>query len=127
MEYTATQVQAMVRDMDHSKKRWRHLRLTDAEGYRARLKDENKVLFDMFPSLWEMHTEDKLDETFFKMLTLKRRIERGELTNEQASAMIGQQLFNRYVKPTVDASTPAPPPPMSYESFYRESTRDGDA
>lgn len=126
MEYTATQVQSMVREMDQSKKRWRHLKLTDVEGYRSRLKKENKVLYDSFPSLWEMHTEDKLDETFFKMLQLKRRIERGELTNEQASAMVGQQLFNRYVKPTIDSNSPPPPRPMSYESFYNESTSGGD-
>lgn len=42
-----------------------------------------------------MHADDKLDETFFRMLQLKRQIERGELTQEQASAAMGQQLFQR--------------------------------
>ena len=119
-EYTATQVQAMVREMDHSKKRWRHLKARKPEEYRGHLQAENKGLYDTFPSLWEMHMEDKLDETFFQMLQLKRRIEKGELTNEQASGLMGQQLFNRYVKPVVDSNSPAPAKPMSYEEFYRQ-------
>ena len=119
-EYTATQVQAMVREMDHSKKRWRHLKARKLEEYRGHLQAENKVLYEVFPSLWEMHADDKLDETFFQMLQLKRRIEKGELTNEQASGVMGQQLFNRYVKPVVDSNSPAPAKPMSYEEFYRQ-------
>jgi len=119
-DYTATQVQAMVREMDHSKKRWRHLKSRKPDEYKSHLQSENKVLYEVFPSLWEMHSEDKLDETFFQMLQLKRRIEKGDLTNEQASALMGQQLFNRFVKPTVDASSPAPPKPMSYEDYYKQ-------
>lgn len=119
-EYTATQVQAMVREMDHSKKRWRHLKARKPDEYRTHLQAENKVLYDAFPSLWEMHMEEKLDETFFQMLQLKRKIEKGELTNEQASGIMGQQLFNRYVKPVVDSNTPAPAKQMSYEEFYRQ-------
>ncbi len=41
------------------------------------------------------HAEDELDSTFFEMLQLKRRIERGEVTMEQASQLMGQQLFGR--------------------------------
>lgn len=119
-EYTATQVQAMVREMDHSKKRWNHLKTRNPEEYSTRLQNENKILYNMFPSLWEMHKDDKLDETFFQMLQLKRKIERGQLTNEQASAQMGQTLFNRYVKPTVDSNTPAPTQAMSYEEYYRQ-------
>ena len=119
-EYTATQVQAMVREMDHSKKRWRHIKTRKPDEYKGHLQAENKVLYETFPSLWEMHVEDKLDETFFQMLQLKRRIEKGELTNEQASGLMGQQLFNRYVKPVVDSNSPAPAQPMSYEEFYRQ-------
>lgn len=119
-EYTATQVQAMVREMDHSKKRWRHLKSRKPDEYKGHLQSENKVLYSDFPSLWEMHADDKLDETFFQMLQLKRRIEKGELTNEQASGIMGQQLFNRYVKPVVDSNTPAPAKPMSYEDYYKQ-------
>jgi uncharacterized short protein YbdD (DUF466 family) len=54
------------------------------------------------------------------MLNLKRKIEKGELTPEQASAMIGKQLFNQFVPHTI--SNTAPPTRMSYEEFYRNST-----
>jgi hypothetical protein len=119
MEYTSTQIQAMVRNMDHSKRRWASLK-SDLPKYREKLEKENKVLYEVFPSLWEMHIEDKLDEKFFKMLVFKRRIERGEITVEQASAAIGQVLFQEYVKPVVDATSPTPPPPMSYEEYYKQ-------
>ena len=120
MDYTATQVQALVREMDQSKKRWNRLRTRKPDEYRAKLQAENKVLYEVFPSLFEMHADDKLDATFFNMLQLKRRIEKGELTTEQASAQMGQQLFNRFVKPAVDSNTPPSAPPMSYEDYYRQ-------
>ena len=122
MEYTSNQIQAMVRNMDHSKRRWASLK-SDLPKYREKLEKENKVLYEVFPSLWEMHIEGKLDEKFFKMLVFKRRIERGEITAEQASAAIGQVLFQEYVKPVVDATTPAAPPPMSYEDYYKNGNK----
>lgn len=120
MEYSATQIQAMVREMDHSKKRWRHIKKRDPEQYRAHLVAENPKLEKDFPSIFEKHLEDGLDATFFEMLQLKRKMERGELTAEQASAQMGQQLFGRYVKPVVDPLTPPPPKPMSYADYYRQ-------
>jgi hypothetical protein len=120
MEYTSTQIQAMVHNMDHSKRRWASLK-SDLPKYREKLEKENKVLFELFPSLWEMHLEDKLDEKFFKMLAMKRRIEKGEITAEQASAAIGQVLFQEYVKPIVDSTSPAPT--MSYEDYYKNGNK----
>ena len=120
MEYSATQIQALVREMDHSKKRWKHLKKRDAAQYRAHLMSENPKLEKDFPSIFEKHLEDGLDATFFEMLMLKRKIERGEMTSEQASALMGQQLFGRYVKPVVDSNTPAPPKPLSYAEYYRQ-------
>jgi hypothetical protein len=52
------------------------------------------------------------------MLQLKRKIERGEITNEEASAFVGQQLFNRYVP---QANAPPPAPRMSYEDYYKQN------
>ena len=66
IRYDATQIQAMVRNMDHSKRRWASLK-SDMTKYREKLEKENRILYDVFPSLWEMHIEDKLDEKFFKM------------------------------------------------------------
>lgn len=123
-EFSATQVQAMVRTMDLSKKR--HRRLKDQGKkleYELTLKKENETLYFNYPSLFQMHAEDKLDETFFDMLNLKRKIERGEMTPEQASTVVGQQLFNRFVPHVIsNAGTAAPPAPrMSYEEFYKQS------
>ncbi len=118
-QLTATQVQALVRQMDVSKKR--HARLKGTPGYEEAVKKENETLYFNYPSLFQLHIEGRLDQTFFEMLALKRRIEKGEITSEQASAVIGQQLFNRFV-PHVISNTQAPTTPMSYEDFYRQTS-----
>lgn len=118
-QLSATQIQALVRRMDASKKKHRRLRGTPA--YEDALKQENEVLYFNYPSLFQMHMEDRLDQTFFEMLNLKRKIEKGEMTAEQASAIVGQQLFNRYV-PHVISNTAPPAPRMSYEEFYRQTS-----
>ena len=87
--------------------------------YEAKLKDENEVLYFNYPSLFQLHAEDRLDATFFEMLTLKRKIERGEMTAEQASQIVGQQLFQRFVPHAVN-NTPPPAPRMSYEEYCRQ-------
>lgn len=117
-QLTATQIQALVRAMDQSKKRWRHNK-GRKEEYEAKLKAENEVLYFNYPSLFQLHLEDKLDATFFDMLNLKRKIERGEVTAEQASTIVGQVLYNKFIPHTL-SNTPAPPPALSYEEFYRQ-------
>ena len=119
---SATQVQALVRKMDSSKAKWRHLkRAGRISEYEQKVKKENEQLYFNYPSLFQMHVEDRLDETFFEMLSLKRKMERGEITAEQASAVVGQQLFNRFV-PHAVSNAPAPAPRMSYEEFYRSTS-----
>lgn len=114
-EMTATQIQALVRNMDHSKKKWRHLR---REEFLEKLKVENDKLYYNFPSLWQMHSEDKLDATFFEMLALKRKIEKGEMTDEQASVQIGQRLFQKFAPAIVNSNVAAPS--MSYAEYYKK-------
>jgi hypothetical protein len=63
-----------------------------------------------------MHSEDRLDTTFFEMLAVKRRVEKGELTPEQATTVIGKKLFDRYVP---QSQTPAAPA-LRYEDFYKQ-------
>lgn len=115
-QLTATQLQALVRNMDHSKKKWRHLR---PDEYKDKLKTENETLFFNYPSLWQMHSEDRLDSTFFEMLAMKRKVEKGEMTDEQATAAVGQRLFQRYA-PSVAPAGPTGPPPMSYAEYYKK-------
>ena len=114
-ELTATEIQALVRNMDHSKKKWRHLR---REEFMEKLKNENDKLYFNFPSLWQMHAEDRLDATFFEMLTLKRKIEKGEMTDEQASVVMGQRLFHKFAPATVNSNAAAPS--MSYADYYKK-------
>lgn len=118
-QLTATQVQALVRQMDVSKKK--HRRLKGSPGYEEAIKNENVTLYFNYPSLFQLHMEDKLDSTFFEMLALKRKIERGEVTPEQASAHVGQQLYNRFVPHVISSNAP-PAPRMSYEDFYKNSS-----
>jgi uncharacterized short protein YbdD (DUF466 family) len=68
-----------------------------------------------------MHKGDKLDSTFFEMLNLKRKIEKGEVSAEEASRIVGQQLFNRFVPHAIDRSAAPPAPRMSYEEFYKQT------
>ena len=117
---TATQIQALVKRMDASKKKWKMLkRQGKTAEYEEWLKKENETLYFNYPSLFQLHAEDRLDQTFFEMLTLKRRIERGEMTAEQASTIVGQQLFNRYVPHAISNQAP-PAPRMSYEDYCRQ-------
>lgn len=119
---TATQVQALVRNMDKSKTKWRKLKRSGKTAeYEQKVKEENEQLYFNYPSLFQMHVEDRLDSTFFEMLTLKRKIERGEITTDQANVIVGQQLFNRFV-PHVVSNSPAPAPRMSYEDYYRSTS-----
>ena len=117
-QLTATQVQALVRAMDQSKRKWRRLRHHKAE-YEAKLKQENEMLYFNYPSLFQLHLEDRLDATFFEMLQLKRKIEKGEISAEDASALVGQKLYNRFI-PHVISNQPAPAPTMSYADYCRQ-------
>lgn len=118
----ATQIQALVRRMDQSKTKWKALRQRGALAeYKAMLKKENETLYFNYPSLFEMHVEDRLDSTFFEMLQLKRKIERGEVTAEEASRQVGQQLFSRYVPHRIDPAAAPPAPKMTYEDYYKQT------
>lgn len=120
-QLSATQVQALVKRMDTSKKKWRYLKLQNKKAeYEGWLKKENEELYFNYPSLFDLHLNDKLDSTFFEMLTLKRKIERGEMTAEQASQIVGQQLFQRFVPHAINSNAEAPAPRMSYEDYCRQ-------
>jgi len=110
-------IQALVRDMDTSVRRHRNLKTSNPTLYRQKIEEENATLCDAFPTVFEMHLEGKLDKTFFDMLKLKLKIEKGELTEDEASKIVGQQLFDRFVAPVVN-NLPVPEKPMSYSEYY---------
>ena len=116
---TSIQVQALVREMDASMRKHRLTKRVDKEKFRAKVAAENETLYNMFPTVFEMHIEGKLDATFFEMLKLKHKIEKGEMTEDEASKLIGQKLFDRYVAPVV-GDTPVPEKPLSYSDFYKQ-------
>jgi hypothetical protein len=117
-DLTATQIQAHVRNMDGSKAKWAHLKANKMQ-YEEKLQEENKILYFNYPSLFQMHAEDRLDTTFFEMLALKRKIEKGEMTPEQATQVIGTKLSQRFV-PELAPAQPAAST-MSYEDYYRQN------
>ena len=114
-DLSATQIQALVRNMDASKKKWSRLK-NNKQEYEQKLQNENQVLYFNYPSLFQMHAEDRTDSTFFEMLALKRKIEKGEITPEQATHIVAQKLHQRFVP---QVSQPTPVPTMSYEEYYK--------
>ena len=116
-DLSATQVQALVRNMDASKQKWARIKSNKKE-YEEKLQGENEMLYYNYPSLFQMHAEDRLDGTFFEMLTLKRKIEKGEITPEQATQVIGQKLHQMYIPTETPAAAPAT---LTYEQFYRQN------
>jgi hypothetical protein len=118
---SATQIQAMVRNMDESFRKYRSLKESNHDLWKLKIKEENQKLYDEFPTVFNMHMNGKLDQTFFDMLTLKRKIEKGEMTEDQASVAIGQKLFNRFVDPVVKGLTG--PPQLSYSDYYKDVSK----
>jgi hypothetical protein len=117
-DLTATQLQAHVRNMDASKDKWAHLKANKVQ-YEEKLQEENKVLYFNYPSLFQMHAEDRLDSTFFEMLALKRKIEKGEITPEQATQIIGTKLSQRFVPELAQGQPQAST--MSYSEYYKQT------
>jgi len=120
-DYPATEIQSLVRDMDDSKKRLNALKTTDMAKYLEKLTEENQTLHFNYPSIFELHVDDKLDATFFYMLNQKRRIERGEITEEQATKEVGKKLADRWVAPVL--SNTAVQKEESYEEYYKRISK----
>lgn len=124
----SVQIQALVREMDASMRRHKGLKRTNQVKFREKLVEENKYLYEVFPSIFEMHYEGKLDETFFEMLKLRRKIEVGELTDDEASKIVGQKLFDRFVKPHLpETHAQSEDRKLSYDEYYKqfEDNKDG--
>jgi len=116
----AIQIQALVRDMDTSMRRHKVLKRTNPAEFRKKVVEENEKLYTYYVAIFEMHFEGKLDGTFFEMLKLRMKIEKGEITEDEASKIIGQQLFKRFVEPVVKPEETPSAPPLSYASYYNE-------
>jgi hypothetical protein len=115
---SSMKIQSLVRDMDTSMRKHKKLKTSNLAEYRKKLSEENEVLYNRFPTIFEMHIQGNLDQTFFEMLKLRRQIEKKEITEDDASKLIGQKLFDRFVGPVVN-NTPPPEKPLSYSEFYK--------
>jgi hypothetical protein len=120
LDLSATQIQALVRNMDASKQKWATLK-HDKVQYEEKLQKENEALYFNYPSLFQMHAEDRLDGTFFEMLTLKRKIEKGEITPEQATQLIGRKLHQRYIPEQSQSESQPQAPTLTYEEYYKQT------
>lgn len=119
IDLSATQIQALVRNMDASKQKWARIKHNKHE-YEEQIQKENEALYFNYPSLFQMHVEDRLDGTFFEMLAVKRKIEKGEITPEQATQIVGRKLHQRYIpEHSPPAETQAPT--LTYEEYYRQT------
>jgi hypothetical protein len=123
---SSIQIQALVRNMDTSIRRHRKLKNSDPHKFYETVMEENKTLYELFPTIFEKHIDGKLDETFFEMLKLRHKIDKGELSEDDASKIIGQKLFDRYVAPVI-GNTPAPEKPLSYSEYYKQFENASDA
>jgi hypothetical protein len=117
-DLTSVQIQALVREMDASMRKYRLTKRVNPEKYHELVAYENQTLYEMFPSVFEMHIEGKLDATFFEMLKLKHKMDKKELTEDEASRIIGQKLFDRFVAPVIDKKPVEKP--LSYSEFYKQ-------
>lgn len=115
--FTATEIQALVRNMDDSKTKHRLLKTRNPEAYERKMVEENPLLHEYFYSIFKKHLKDELDATFFLMLDMKRKIERGEQTEDEASTAIGQTLFSRWVAPVI--SNVSADSVQSYADYYK--------
>jgi len=122
IEYTATEIQSMVRNMDDSKAKYKGLRESNREEYLKKLTDENQTLHFNYPSIFDLHADDKLDATFFYMLDQKRKIEKGIMTEDQATIEVGKKLFNTWVEPVTRGRQPDTATIETYEQYYKRTT-----
>ncbi len=116
---SSVQIQALVRQMDESMRRHKGLKRTNKVEFTKKVEQENQMLYNTLPSIYEMHLEGKLDEKFFNMLKFRRKVENGEMTQDEASKAVGQMLFDQYVAPVV-GQLPVGPKPLSYEEYYQQ-------
>jgi 4-hydroxy-3-methylbut-2-en-1-yl diphosphate synthase IspG/GcpE len=120
-DYPATEIQSLVRDMDDSKNKHKALKTTDKAKYLEKLTEENQTLHFNYPSIFDLHADDRLDATFFYMLNQKRRIERGEITEDQATKEVGKKLADRWVAPVLGNT--AVQNEESYEEYYKRISK----
>lgn len=81
-------------------------------GYKASPKDKMRifrrqypVFAESYPTLFEMSCQPHFNiQQFQQMLFMLNKVQTQELSRDEASAVVGQSLFNTFVKPKLDMS-----------------------
>ena len=81
-------------------------------NYKASPKDKMRifrrqypVFADSYPTLFEMCCQPHFNiQQFSQMLFMLNKVQTNELSRDEASAVVGQSLFNTFVKPKLDMS-----------------------
>ena len=123
---SSIQIQALVRNMDTSIRRHRNLKNSDPPAFYEKVSEENKTLYEVFPTIFEKHIDGKLDATFFEMLKLRHKVDIGEMSEDDASKIVGQKLFDRFVAPVI-GNAPTPEKPLSYSEYYKQFENASDS
>lgn len=82
--------------------------------YKGSSKDKQRVFrktypefAERYPVLFEMSTQDDFDVNRLRyMLSLRARVEQSKLSQHDASARVGQMLFDSYVKDKIKDAPP---------------------
>lgn len=92
--------------LDEAKKK-SDLSKSNQKLYRKHLTDKYLSFFEAYPHLFNAIIDDPEDfeknkPRLYHMLNMKRQIEKGKITHEEASTKIGQEYYDEFVKPKVN-------------------------
>jgi hypothetical protein len=99
--FPATERSVYVRDMIRTIERYQSQSKTTEE-----IKSLVPEFFAAYPRLFEMATKPNYDKSQLRaMIAMLERMGSGELSQHQASIIVGQKLVNTYVTPTLRGTT----------------------
>lgn len=121
MAVSASEIRGLLREMDASKARWRHLKVSNPTEYVERIMADCPVLARDFDGIFVLHIKDELDAKIFTALDLRADVDSGRRTAEDAEVEMGKRLAEEYVDPVVarlERRPPvAPPHKVTYEEY----------
>lgn len=90
-------------NVDNIKKIVEYIQKSDRTDKEEFFSNKYKTFKKMYPTLFEKACRNELDEkTFSLMMFMLQKMENKEATDFEASACVGQALYDKYVKNVVD-------------------------
>ena len=69
---------------------------------KSQIKNKYEDFVEKFPQLFDMICSDNCDDNILnKMLSIRRAVSNGSISQHDGSVQVGQDLVNKYVKPVV--------------------------